>query len=140
METEQHINILQYAAFGQGYCTGAQFLSRLEDELQFTLFHQALRHHFLGGGQHHRGVTIVAAGMARHMLAINNMSKRVHIGTQRQHWPRFAAIQNGHDTGSSINLARDLVAHCLQYPRDISGGFIFFEPEFRDLMQVIKVI
>ncbi|MNL65651.1 hypothetical protein D3C87_1900090 [compost metagenome] len=67
------------------------------------------------------------------------MSECIHISTQRQHRSRLAAIQNGQDTGSSINLARDLVTHRLQPLRDISGSFILFEPEFRDLMQVIKV-
>jgi len=64
MEAEQHLHVVQHARFRQRDRPGAQLFSGLKEYFQLPALYQPFGEDLFRGGQHHRRVTVMTAGMA----------------------------------------------------------------------------
>ncbi len=78
--------------------------------------------------------------MARAGDAIDDMAERVHVGTQRQHRTRYAAVDLRHDAGGLIDIARHFQPGFLKLIGNIGGRFKLLKAQFWNLMQIVIVL
>ncbi len=140
MEAEDHLHVIQRAALNHRQRAGTQLFSRLEQQLQPPFFNSAFLQQLLRGGQHHRRVAVMAAGMAGAGNAVDHVPERIHVGAQCQHRARHAAVDLCHDAGGLVDAARDLNASLFQLAGDVGRGFNFLKPQLGDFMQKMVVI
>ena len=77
---------------------------------------------------------VVTAAVNRDMLAVDDMSERIHIRAHGHRRAGFAAVKNADDTGVTAQAFRDIKAgfpQCFGYE---FGCFMLLQPELRDGM------
>ena len=137
MEAEQDVHVVNGAAPDHGQGAGAQFFRRLKNHFQPTLFYGLFLEQFFGGRQNHRGMGVMAAGVAGAMHAVNHMAEGVHVGAQGQGRSGDAAVEYTDDSRGVADIAGDCETRRLQLIRQIGGGFYFLKADFRDSMQMM---
>ena len=136
-KAEQDIHVGNGAALDHSQRAGAQLFRRLKNHFQATFRDGFFLKQFFGGCQYHRGMGVMAAGVAGAMNAVDHVAEGVHVGAQGQGRAGDAAVKYADDSGSVTDIAGGRKTRLLQLIGQISGGFHFLEANFRDCMQMV---
>lgn len=111
-----------------------RLLARLEEDLEGAAAHAARE--LGGGGEHHRAVAVVAAGVdGLDRAVIVPEGQGVHVGSKHQDGAVLGAPDDAHDARLP-DAARDGVAELFEGLGKVGGGLVFFKTEFGRLVQV----
>ena len=111
-----------------------RLLARLEEDLEGAAAHAARE--LGGGGEHHRAVAVVAAGVdGLDRAVIVPEGQGVHVGAKHQDGAGLGAPDDAHDARLP-DAARDGEAELFEGLGKVGGGLVFFKTEFGRLVQV----
>ena len=130
VDAGQDVEVIDRAGFDHREGAEQFFLRRLENNLDFALGGRRLGER-LGGGQHHRRVGVVAAGVYALFRAVHGVEQRVHIAPEADHGSGDAAVEGAGDA-CAADAGADRVPGLGKFPGQVGGGLVLAEVNFGD--------